>query len=44
MNETTILNKEYTTISVDTLVEHLNLDDDLVNTDHLESLISASVD
>lgn len=44
MNETIITNKDYTGISVDDLVNHLNLDDDLVNTNHLESLINASVD
>ncbi len=40
----TVINKEYTSICVDDLIQHLNLDDDLVNTTHLESLIAASVD
>nr|WP_320020893.1 hypothetical protein [uncultured Draconibacterium sp.] len=40
----TVTNKDYTAISVDDLVQHLNLDDDLINTIHLESLIAASVD
>ena len=40
----TVINKDYTAISVDDLIQHLNLDDDLINTTHLEGLITASVD
>lgn len=39
-----ILTKDYSTISVDSLVRHLNLDEDLVDNEYLESLIEAAVD
>lgn len=42
--ETEITLKDYSTISVNKLVNHLNLDSDLVDAEFLQSLIEASVD
>ena len=43
-NEIRILEKNYQNISNIKLSRHLNLDEDLIDTEHLDSLISASVD
>lgn len=43
-NETSILQKDYSSISINKLVRNLNLDDDLVDTEHLQSLLDASID
>lgn len=42
--ENEITQKDYSTISVNKLAKHLNLDDDLIDGEFLESLIEASVD
>lgn len=42
--ETTIIDKDYSTITFDQLAKHLNLDDDLVNSEYLESILKASID
>lgn len=39
-----IITKDYTQITVNQLAKHLNLDDDLIDVEFLESLIEAAVD
>ena len=39
-----IVTKDYSQITVNQLVKHLNLDDDLIDVEYLESLIEAAVD
>lgn len=39
-----IIQKTYTDIPVDRLVKHLNLDEDLVDTLHLESILKSAID
>jgi len=42
--ERQITNKDYSTISVNQLVKHLNLDVDLVDNEFLESILQSSID
>jgi len=44
INEAEIITKDYSTISVDSLVRHLNLDADLVDSVHLESILKSAID
>lgn len=43
-NETNILTKTYSAISIEKLTKNLNLDDDLVDAEHLQALLDASID
>lgn len=42
--EPTVKTKDYSTISIDKLVKHLNLDADLADAEQLESILKASID
>lgn len=42
--ETNIIDKDYSTITFDQLTKHLNLDEDLVDVEYLESILKASID